>query len=167
MTQREWRTGSIERRRGRGGDRYRARVRMPDGKRAVLGVFDTEHEAAGVIAAAAEQLAAAGMDPNVGISLAAYGKQWLEQREREGKRNAAKERSCWSTHVAKERFALGPIGAITKRDVRDWVRSLMLRRVTQTVRTNEGSKPSRASARSRAKRSSMHSASCDCASMKP
>lgn len=140
MTQRQWGSGSIERRSGRRGHRYRARIRMPDGTRSILGVFDSEDEAAGVIAAAAEQLAAAGVDPTVGISLAAYGKTWLEQRERDGKRNSKKERSCWSTHVANERFAAGPIAAITRRDIRDWVRSLTQRRVTQTVRTNHGLK---------------------------
>src|SRR4051812_39002968 len=140
MTQRDLGTGSIERRRGRRGHRYRARVRLPDGTRSILGVFDTENEAAGVIAAAAEQLSVAGAEPITGVSLAAYGKRWLEQRERDGKRNARKERSCWETHVAGERFAEGPLAAITKRDVRDWVRTLMHRRVTHTVRTNAGLK---------------------------
>lgn len=138
MTQRDWGTGSIERWPGRRGHRYRARVRMPDGTRPVLGVYDTEDEAAGVIEAAAQQLAAAGIEATEGITLFAYGKRWLDQRERDGKRNAIKERSCWDKHVASERFALGPLRAITKRDVRDWVRSLMHRRVTQTIRTREG-----------------------------
>jgi hypothetical protein len=140
MTQREWGTGSIECRLGRRGHRYRARIRLPDGTRSVLGVFDTEQEAASVIAATAEQLAASTAEPSTGVSLVSYGTRWLDQRERHGKRNAENERSCWNKHIAGERFAIGPLSDITKRNVRDWVRSLTHRRVTQTVRTREGLK---------------------------
>lgn len=107
-------------------------MRLPDGTRSILGSFETEAEARGVIAAAAEQLAAAGstIEANVGITLAAFGSKWLERRENEGKRNAHSERSCWNNHVAKERFAQGPIGTVTRRDIRDWVRALTQRRVT-------------------------------------
>lgn len=152
MANRDWGTGSIERRRGHRDERYRARVRLADGTRAVLGIFDTEKEAAGVIAAATEQLAAAGIEPSTGISLAAYGKRWLEQRERDGKHNADKDRSRWENHVASERFALGPLSAITKRDIRDWVRILMHRRVTRAVRTRDGVKATKGTERSRARR---------------
>jgi integrase len=113
---------------------------MPDGTRSSLGVYDSPEEAAGVIAAAAEQLEARGADLTVAITLSAFGSKWLERRELDGKRNARKERSCWDMHVANEPFAQGSIAAITKRDIRDWVRALMLRRVTQTVRTNTGIK---------------------------
>jgi integrase len=155
MTRREWGTGSVERRRVQGRHRFRARVRLPDGRRQVLGVFDTEAEAAGVIVAAAEQLAAAGVEATAGITLAAFGSRWLEQRERDGKCDARNERSCWGKHVANERFSQGAIAAITKRDVRDWVRSLMHRRVTHTVRTRTGVK-SKAGAKTLARETVKH-----------
>jgi hypothetical protein len=92
----------------------------PAARRDAFGARCVRHrqETAAVIAAAAEQLAASNAEPSAGVSLACYGARWLEQRDRDGKRNAANEHWCWNKHIASEHFAIGPLSDITKRDAR-------------------------------------------------
>ncbi|HEX2679544.1 MAG TPA: tyrosine-type recombinase/integrase [Polyangiales bacterium] len=116
--------GSIEERNGR----HRARLRI-GGKRVELGTYDSHDEAAGVLQAALDKLAAGGTTSGA-ITLRDWVERWLEVRELSGAvRSIDDDRSRLRAHVLAEPWADDPLDAISTRQLRAWVHSLVLRRV--------------------------------------
>lgn len=116
--------GSIEERNGR----HRARLRI-GGKRVELGTYDSHDEAAAVLQAAIDKLAAGGTTSGA-ITLRDWVERWLEVRELTGAvRSADDDRSRLRAHVLSERWADDPLDAISTRQLRAWVQSLVQRRV--------------------------------------
>ncbi len=84
-----------------------------------LGRYDTEEEAAAVLAAALEELASAPGGETIG----AWGRGWLERRHRAGAHDEARDDlRRWGRYV--ERSTLGPIAlkSVDARAVRAWLR---------------------------------------------
>jgi integrase len=105
---------------GRG---FRVRVRVA-GKRPSLGTFATEEEAhairKGFLAAQAQ-----GIVPTGELTLEAWGKTWLDDREKVRKLRSIKDdRSRWSCHVMKAPFAKYPIKAIERAHLKAWLKDL-------------------------------------------
>lgn len=73
-----------------------------------------------------------------GVTLAAYGERWLDKLESTGKRDIRTDRSRWKVLLCEHAaFSDDPVHAVTRADIRDWVRQLMQ---TPIRRCNGGSK---------------------------
>ncbi len=62
--------------------------------------------------------------PVGGVTLRAYGRRWLDRREREGVRDIANERRRWRAHVEQAPFADEHLSAISPRTIHDWLEGL-------------------------------------------
>ena len=112
-------------------DRFRARgPLLPDGRRPVLGVFDTPDEAHSACDAHAFVSNEAGL---VGgsLTLRAWGLRYLNRREtgtashqEEPARDIANDRSRWRRHIDTAEFADWPLPNIQRRDIKDWLNGL-------------------------------------------
>lgn len=104
--------------------RWRARLILPGGVRRSLGSFATQAEAAAVADAATHQVAHRNKAaaPVVGstLTLADWGKTWLDQRELDGIRGIAQERSVWRAHVV-PRLGACVVREITRPQVVRWL----------------------------------------------
>lgn len=115
--------------RGRGGvtrfrGRWRARLHV-DGAEKALGIFETEEEAREAVDVARAALAPELMGPRV-MSLATYGLDWLDRRERSGRvRSVDSDRSVWRTHVAQAPFAQVDLRSLTRPMIVRWVNDLL------------------------------------------
>ncbi len=107
--------------------KWRARITVANGERQSLGVFATEDEARAVLDAALAKLASSEFAAVGGMTLRGYGEKWLAQRELV-LRSPRAEANKWKKHVATAHFANWPLGAITKRDVQEWLDGLFVKR---------------------------------------
>jgi len=121
-------------------ERWRARLILPGGVRRSLGTFATQAEAAAVANAATRQVAQRNKAaaPVVGstLTLADWGKPWLDQRELDGIRGIAQERSLWRAHIVPRLGAL-VLREITRPQVVRWLGAL--RQSKAQVSTRGGS----------------------------
>lgn len=118
------RKGSVTEHRGR----WRVRLCV-DGKMESLGIYDTRHEAEGVLAAALEQLSG-----RTHATLASFAAQWMDAEEIAGKRAMARtDRPRWKLYAEPEPWAHWPIADIRARDIREWMMRLNRRLARQTV----------------------------------
>lgn len=102
--------------------RFRARVFF-SGRDIAIGTYDTEAEAERAVMHLREQLTAQNIPHHK--TLAGYGTQWLERRERSGLvRGIDTERSRWLAHIESAPFANEPLKSITKKRVNVWIRDL-------------------------------------------
>lgn len=112
--------GSISRHRRRDGTiGFRVRLHV-NGRRISYGVYDTYEEAEDRLAAALEQRGAA----DGSTTLAGWGIDWLNARERAGHRAIDKDRARWQLHVAKSWIAKLPLRRIARADVVRFAREL-------------------------------------------
>jgi hypothetical protein len=93
-------------------DANRARVHMPWCR--------YRRDAEEQLQAALEEVATENMLPVGGLTLRAWGVQYLDRRELEGGRAAQKDRSVWKRVLLAD-FIDWPIRAITRRDVKRWM----------------------------------------------
>lgn len=125
------RYGSIEKKNGR----YRARPRV-NGKLETIGTFDTPQEAEAALVLFSR--GHAEVAPLVGMTLAEWGKKWLDARELDGvHRSVHRDRHVWK-RAAGAAFASLPLVAVTTRDVREWVATQL-----RTPTGSTGKKPAR------------------------
>lgn len=112
-------TGSIEEdRRGRG---HWARLPRAHGRRS-LGLFPTREAAAEALAAELERFVE--QPPDV-LTVARYGRRWLDRRAASGDyRSVDSERRRWADYVEESALGNTPIGRVTPGDVRRWLREL-------------------------------------------
>jgi len=105
----------------KGSGRYRVRARI-GGKLKTVASGLPEAEAEGV--ANAYQDVKNTSELREGVTVAAFGKAFLDRRERAGVRGVKKDRYSWGKHV--EKGSLGPLALSTlaRRDVLDWVDGL-------------------------------------------
>ena len=59
-----------------------------------------------------------------GLTLRAWGTDFLERRELDGGRNASSERLLWKKHIAEADFIDWPVESIMATDVRSWMRRM-------------------------------------------
>jgi integrase len=118
-------TGSVTEHRS---GRFLVRVIRADGERKSLGTYPTRGEAEAVLAAALQQMAAAGELAVGGASFRAFGQRVIEQRERDGVRGIRTEKSRWRVHLACATFADDPVAAITSGDIVTFARALSKKR---------------------------------------
>jgi integrase len=105
--------------------RFRARVRLPDGKRHTIGTFDTEEECEGMIAAIYEQAVAAGVEPVGGLTLRGLLAMWLEDLELEGSYvSMSRARSICRLHIEPAEFIDWPLRNVTKHAIVAWSKRL-------------------------------------------
>ncbi len=116
-------TGTVE----RFGAQWRAR--LPDAKRTVLGVFP------------APELAHAALDAYMvkstaprGDSLASYGPDWLDRRERSRPKSIKQDRDRWRAYVESWECYAWPMREIRRGDVRRWIDKLHAGLADQTAR---------------------------------
>jgi integrase len=134
MRTRPYGAGAIEERNGR----FRARQRI-GGERIELGSFPTRAEAEGVIAAAAERVAAGEFTAPGAVTLRAFGEGFLDRREGGGEHaDVATDRSRWRSHVASARFADEPLASLTPAAIRDWLAGLGRKEGLTPIRTKKG-----------------------------
>ena len=106
----------------------RFRPRLP-GRGARLDPCATRDEAERLLAAAlAEIQAGAAVDPHA-MTLRAWGATVLDQRERNGIRSVATDRSRWRTHIDPWPCAAWPLRALTREDVALWRDGMLAKRV--------------------------------------
>ena len=106
----------------------RFRPRLP-GRGARLDPCATRDEAERLLAAAlAEIQAGAAVDPHA-MTLRAWGAAVLDQRERNGIRSVATDRSRWRTHIDPWPCAAWPLRALTREDVALWRDGMLAKRV--------------------------------------
>lgn len=138
MTRRPRGTGTIEA--GRGG----FVARLPGrGKR--LPPTPTREEAERLLAAAVVQLRAGLVSGDERLTLAAYGRSIIDQREREGARDTGTERSRWRVHVESTPLGRLPLVDVKQADVLRWRDQLLVKR--------HAARPGRKSTRATIKRS--------------
>lgn len=99
--------------------RGKFRARLPDGKRTVLGVYDTPERAARILAAHMATATAPAGD-----TLETYGARWLDLRERMGVRGIDQERARWHAYVEPWECYRWPLRLIKRGDVRHWIDGL-------------------------------------------
>ena len=120
--------------------RFRVRLRTADGERHQLGIFDTYEEAEAKLNAALELLAEGRMATVGGVTLDAYSKGWLDDRELREYRNIKTDRNRWKVHAAGTMLAALPLAAITERDVRDF-RNDLAEKMTADLHFGKRRKP--------------------------
>jgi integrase len=119
--------------------RWRVRVTV-GGKRRVLGCWDTEKEAQRRLDAWNSAVSNRAIEAPSGVTLAAYGAEWLDRRELNGSRARAavrdvdSERSLWRRHVEPSKLGGKTLGDIRPRDVDAFVEWLRTRKKTQAKR---------------------------------
>jgi integrase len=118
-------TGSVTQ---RPNGRFLVRVIPADGERKSLGTYATKHEAEAILAAAIQQMIAAGEFTTGATSFSAYGGRVIDQRERDGIRGIRTERSRWRVHLLRAPFADDPVAAITSGDIVTFARALSKKR---------------------------------------
>lgn len=118
----------------------RHRVRMTvAGKQESLGVYDTREEAEIVLDAARKKLRPVRQP--VGMSLLAWGEEWLDRREADGLHRSVKDsRSIFRTHIATWELAQYPMRRLKRTDVVTLVKDLLRKPVLRS--RLEGSEPS-------------------------
>jgi integrase len=116
--------------------RVRATVR---GRRVTLGIYDTKKAAQRAADSFAAGLARGAIDGDVTRTLAAWGEDWLDDREVHGSRDRAVvrsirvERSAWATQVAPSELGRKRVTEITAADVEAWTRWLRGRPAVQAT----------------------------------
>ncbi len=113
--------------------RWRVRVTDSSGERKTLGTYATEEEANEVLAAALQKMADAELVPVGGMTVKAWGERWLAQRERLV-RDSRTEANRWRKHVVTAHFGGWPLAAVTRRDVKEWVQSLLVKQAADKYR---------------------------------
>jgi len=99
--------------------RYLVRIAV-GGSRVRIGTCETREEALALEAAALEQ--AAGV---VGVTLDAWGAEWLDRRETiERVRSIRDERSRWKTHVSGSALGRMPLSLLSEGEVTAWLDEL-------------------------------------------
>lgn len=116
--------------------RWRVRVRDDSGVQVSLGTYATEVEAKAVLNAALAKLAAVEAAPTGPLTLRAWGKTWLAQRDKDGVRGVDKERSVWERHVLAH---LGDraLSELARKDLVSWLATLRETRATTSARGGE------------------------------
>lgn len=113
-------SGTVERFRGR----FRARgAPLHDGRRPVLGTFDTFEDASTAADGHAIVTAGAGLAAGT-MTLRAWGIRYLARREAAGKRNIYTDKCRWRLHIDTAHFADWPLPTITRREIKEWLRRL-------------------------------------------
>lgn len=108
----------------RGKIRYRLRATI-DGKRESLGLFDTIEEAQAQAKAYAEQL---GNSPT-GLTLGAWGKRWLDERERAGTHRTVRDtRGLWDRYIFPSNLASMGLRNVKAQHVDRWISEIAQRR---------------------------------------
>lgn len=102
------------------GGRWRVRV-MVGGERRSFGLCDTYDAAEKRLAAAIQQIESIP----AGKTLAAWGVEWLDRRDRDGIRSTSRDRSRWAQHVADSTIGHRVLRRIERQHVLAWVRSVM------------------------------------------
>lgn len=72
-------------------------------------------------AALEEMEATQGLSSGGGMSLRTWGKDFLDQRELEGGRNASSEKALWKKHIATADFADWKLETVQTKDVKRWM----------------------------------------------
>ena len=112
------------------GIRYRLRATI-DAKRESLGCFDTIEEARAQSQAYFELL----HDHSKTLTVAAWGRQWLDDREGRGTHRSVKDtRALWDRHIFPSALAPLTLRSVKQRHVQEWVRELTTRRATHGPR---------------------------------
>jgi integrase len=112
------RVGGLEQR----GARTRLRARV-DGERLTLATFEGREPAEGVRRGLGERARAQDLR-STGPTLAEWGEEWLERRERKGVRSITSDRSRWARHIAAAPFFCAPLADIRHRHVQAWADAL-------------------------------------------
>jgi len=123
-----------KRRRGEGtvdrwGDRWRVRLRLPDGSRKTFYTEPGVDEAGAdeFRRALLQQLAGTEHDPRLGgRTVGAWGLRWLDEREQTA-RDAAGDRQRWGAYIAGTALAEVRLDALQPSHVLRWVRALVRR----------------------------------------
>lgn len=113
---RPWGTGSVERHGA--GWRWVARI---NGRRVQSRTYATQQEATEVLAAALQLLQSGQVAPEVGLTVASWGRQWLLRRNN---RNHQDDAARWSRHIEDSCLADIPLLKLSRRHVRDWLSKL-------------------------------------------
>lgn len=120
--------GSVSRDRGK----FRARGPLQDDDtRESLGVYATRAEAIRAVEAAAKL----DEERPEGLTLAAWGERWFDDRVVEG---VKKERSAWRTHVIPHAIADRLVKRITRQDVLTWLASVERSEATHAKTLKDG-----------------------------
>jgi integrase len=98
------------------------------GRRESLGVYATAHEAEEVRIEALRKLADAQVSPT--MTLRAWGKRFLDDREADGVRDVANERNRWKTHIDTAPFADDPISTISAAMVRAHIKRVQKKKTS-------------------------------------
>jgi integrase len=115
------------------GIRYRLRATI-DGKRESLGCFDTIDEARAQSQAYFEVL----HDHSKSLTVAAWGRQWLDDREGRGTHRSIKDtRALWDRHIFPSALAPLTLRSVKQRHVQEWLRELTTQRATQGPRKDK------------------------------
>ena len=115
------------------GIRYRLRATI-DGKRESLGCFDTIDEARAQSQAYFELL----HDHSKSLTVAAWGRQWLDDREERGTHRSIKDtRALWDRHIFPSALAPLTLRSVKQRHVQEWLRELIAQRATQGPRKDK------------------------------
>jgi len=112
------------------GLRYRLRATI-DGKRESLGCFDTVDEARAQSQAYFELLT----DHSKSLTVAAWGRLWLDDREGRGTHRSIKDtRALWDRHIFPSGLAPITLRSVKQRHVQEWLRELITQRATHGPR---------------------------------
>ena len=130
MDRRERGTGGVDEVPGRG---WRARLRLPNGKRRLLGYYDTRVEAEAMLAAARIHLAGTKHDPKRkrGYTVASFAKEFLAHADRT-RRDASGIRARLERYVLPAPIAQRRLTDVTPSLCRQWLRELPERRHHRT-----------------------------------
>jgi len=110
--------------------RYRLRATI-DGKRESLGCFDTVDEARAQSQAYYELL----HDHSKSLTVAAWGRQWLDDREGRGTHRSAKDTGALrDRHIFPSGLASITLRSVKQRHVQEWIRELITQRATHGQR---------------------------------
>lgn len=112
--------------------RFRVRLTVA-GKRKTIATCDTQEEAEEVLAAARDLVASGEVKPAGGTTLAAFGREVLDEREKQrGTRGMAPLRGAWK-HVERAPFAGRTLRSITRAEVETWLLGLTGARATRML----------------------------------
>lgn len=125
-------------RKAKGGiDDYRGKKRVRF-RGVLVGLFETEEEAAEALATARGAAAFDAGEPGALITLRAYGERWFDEREKAGfVRSVSRERSVWRTHILPSPFADWSLPQLANKpkNIRKWLESLALKHVQHVYTT--------------------------------
>jgi len=117
--------GTIEYRNGRWTVRIRNRY---------IGTYDTEAQAEKARAAAVRITTERAKAP---MTLARFGKKWLDQREIDGVAGIKQERSNWAVHIAGHLIATLPLRSVRPKHLANFASELATKPATRAVRRKE------------------------------